>query len=421
MSDDREELELQALMRQLDDAYETTRPRSGFEDELWLKLQRRRPLAARLRDALAVIPGALRELPAVPTAAVAAVLVVVVAVGILTVGGGLHPGGTGTQLSQSAAGPQGPRADHGAQGLLPTPILNPGYVDSGLQPVPAAPNGAAQQPYGPLSAAAGAHLYFGPATMDWTGTFATPTVEAPVLVYGEPGLAQADQFAASLGASTSKQVRQINRFLGTYQGAGFTVSVRASIPQLPREPFFVLTPSNPAVTPGASAEDTANQLLTTYSLVPAWTYTVVVAQADPQNARVVYAREMTVPTGGTAQFVDWMGERYGVEVDVNNGKPVLAFGELPISLSPVDYRLITNDDAAQAAVNAPASGPAVITPTPVVHLDQAQLVYALAISGGQGYFEPAYLFSGTFAYNGQTYVKRVLVPLVDPSLRNSSP
>ena len=419
MSDDREELELQALMRQLDDAFETTRPRSGFEDELWSTLQRRRPVWTRVRDALAVIPGALRELPALPAAAIAAMLVVFVAAGILTVGGGLHPGGTTSALSQPAAGARAPGADHGSQGLLPTPGLHPGYVDNGLQPVPAAPDGTAQQPYGPLSAAAGARLYFGPATMDWTGTFATPTVDAPVLVYGEPGLARADQFAASLGASTSKQVRQVNGFLGTYQGTGFTVSVRASIPQLPREPFFVLTPSNPAATPGASAEDTANQLLTTYSLIPSWTYTVVVAQQDPQNARVVYAREMTVPEGGTAQFVDWTGERYGVEVDVRDGKPVLAFGELPISLSPVSYRLVTNDAAAQAAVNAPPSGPAVIAPAPIVHLDQAQLVYALAITGGQGYFEPAYLFSGTFAYNGQTYVKRVLVPLVDPSLRSS--
>jgi hypothetical protein len=48
-----------------------------------------------------------------------------------------------------------------------------------------------------------------------------------------------------------------------------------------------------------------------------------------------------------------------------------------------------------------------------------QLVYALAVSGQQGFYEPAYLFSGTFEYGGHTYTKRVLVPLVDPSLRSS--
>jgi hypothetical protein len=54
-----------------------------------------------------------------------------------------------------------------------------------------------------------------------------------------------------------------------------------------------------------------------------------------------------------------------------------------------------------------------------VDLRTVELVYALAVSNGQGFYEPAYLFSGTFSYNGQTYTKRVLVPLVDPSLRSS--
>jgi hypothetical protein len=48
-----------------------------------------------------------------------------------------------------------------------------------------------------------------------------------------------------------------------------------------------------------------------------------------------------------------------------------------------------------------------------------ELVYALAVSGAQGFYEPAYLFSGTFQYQGQMMVKRVLVPAVDPSQLNS--
>ena len=55
---------------------------------------------------------------------------------------------------------------------------------------------------------------------------------------------------------------------------------------------------------------------------------------------------------------------------------------------------------------------------PAVDLKSVELVYALAFARGQGYYEPAYLFSGTFSYNGQTYTKRVLVPLVDPTLRS---
>ena len=34
-----EDLELQALQRQLDDAFQTTRPRAAFEDELWLRMR----------------------------------------------------------------------------------------------------------------------------------------------------------------------------------------------------------------------------------------------------------------------------------------------------------------------------------------------------------------------------------------------
>lgn len=50
---DSDELELEALQRQLDDAFETTRPRAGFEDELWTRMQAKRPAGTRLRDAWA--------------------------------------------------------------------------------------------------------------------------------------------------------------------------------------------------------------------------------------------------------------------------------------------------------------------------------------------------------------------------------
>ena len=37
---------------------------------------------------------------------------------------------------------------------------------------------------------------------------------------------------------------------------------------------------------------------------------------------------------------------------------------------------------------------------------------ALAFAGDHSFYEPAYLFSGTFTHNGTTYVKRVLVPAI---------
>ena len=395
MSDDKDDLELAALQRQLDDAFETTRPRRGYEDELWLKLQARRPFWSRLRDALAGFAGGIREVPALPAATVAAVLVLAVGLGVLAVGGGLHIGGSHTY--SSALAPQA--GDQSRQGRLPTPALHPGLVDTGVPGSTSyAPNPAG------VSSQAPPNVYYGPATLTWTGTFTTGDVQAPVLTYVEPGLPAADQFAAALGASTSKQVRQVNGFLGTYAGAGFNVSVRGTVPELPREPYFILTPSAPV----------SGDILARYSLVPSWTALIVQG-----NDKSIYQRTYRLPDGSLAAFVNWTGDPDGIEVDMANGKAVQAFGQLPLALTPTSYRLISNDAAARAAVSSAPAGTSAISPTPVVQLSSVHLVYALAVAGGQGYFEPAYLFSGSFQYNGQTYVKRVLVPLVDPSLRSS--
>jgi len=391
------DLELAALQRQLDDAFETTRPRRGYEDELWLKLQARRPFWSRLRDALAGFAGAIRELPAVPAATVAAVLIVAVGLGVLAVGGGLHLGGGNTY--STAVAPQA--GDQSRQGRLPTPALHPGLVDTGVPGSSAYAPSVAGAPAQPPS-----NVYYGPATLTWTGTFTSRDVQAPVLTYTEPGLPAADQFAAALGASNSKQVRQVNGFLGTYAGADFNVSIRGTVPELPREPYFILTPSAPVT----------GDILARYSLVPSWTELIVEG-----SDRIIYQRAYRLPDGSFAAFVNWTGDPDGIEVDMVNGKSVQAFGQLPLPLTATSYRLISNDAAVTAAVSSAPAGTSVITPTPAVQLSSAQLVYALAVSGGQGYFEPAYLFSGSFQYNGQTYVKRVLVPLVDPSLRSSSP
>jgi len=402
-----DDLELQALQRELDDAFETTRPRRGFEDQLWLKLQARRPLSSRIRDALAGLGGAIRELPAFPAATVAVVLIVAVGLGVLALGG-LHP--ASRQLSETAGSGPIP-ADHANQGRLPTPELHPGLVDTGV------PGGSAYAPNAVGSYAAPSTIYYGPASLSWTGTFPTAVAQAPVLSYNEPGLAQADQFAGSLGASTSKQVRAVNGFLGTYGGQDFVVSVRGSVDQLPREPFFVLTPSNPSGAASADPTETALAFLSRYSLIPNWPYSVGVVQTNGL-VRVLFERELALSDGTSANFVDWSGERYGIEVDLSSGKPVQAFGQLPLNLASNDYRLISNDAAVSAALGSKPAGTSAISPTPTVHLDKVELVYALAVSGGQGYYEPACLFSGSFQYNGQTYVKRVLVPLVDPSLRS---
>src|SRR5438552_4587236 len=99
MSEPEEELELQALQRQLDDAFETTRPRTGFEDELWLRMQASRPARSRFRDALSGFLQGIREVPGVPAGVVAVLLVVVV--GVCTVGLRRVGGGGGRARSSS--------------------------------------------------------------------------------------------------------------------------------------------------------------------------------------------------------------------------------------------------------------------------------------------------------------------------------
>src|ERR1700682_1901845 len=121
MSED-EELDLLALQRQLDDAFQTSRPRPGFEDKLWIQMQARRPVWQRFRDAAAGFIGTLREAPAIPAGAVAIFLIVVVGAGIFTLSG-LHPGGapsTATSRDTQGGGANLP-AVAPAFGRLPAP------------------------------------------------------------------------------------------------------------------------------------------------------------------------------------------------------------------------------------------------------------------------------------------------------------
>lgn len=113
MGDQRADDELE---RRLDAAFASTRPRRGFEDELWRRLEARRPWWRKVR------------LPAVPIGralgGVAAVLLVgVLVVGVVRSGALRGPGGGGlSTASQSGAAPQSGAASQSlAFGLLPRP------------------------------------------------------------------------------------------------------------------------------------------------------------------------------------------------------------------------------------------------------------------------------------------------------------
>ena len=387
---EKEDLELEALQRQLDDAFETTRPRRGFEDELWLRIQARRPWWNRLRDAASAFAGSIWEAPAVPLGVVAVLLIVVVVVGVLS--SALRPNVESPSSLSEGAGSRY-QGDQAYFGRLPSPQLHPGLVDHARSPA------AAQGPSQPEFLGA-ADLYFGPANLTWAGTFSSNTIAAPVYRYVEPS---ADQSKALLGPLAS--------------ASGMTVSISSSAPELPREPVWTAVASGAAVPAGSDPGVRANTFLAAHNLLPTWPDEVSV-QAVGGQARVQFLRGFSLPDGGVAYLVNWNGERYGIEVDISGGR-LVATGPLALGLDEASYRLISNEKAAQLAVSSAPASSAAIQPVPTIRLDRVELVYALAISGGQGYYEPAYLFSGSFQYSGHTFVKRVLVPLVDPSLRSS--
>jgi hypothetical protein len=95
------------LERRLDAAFRATRPRRGFEDELWARLQARRPWWRRLGEA--------RHVPLAGAAAAVAALLLVGLVVTLVRFAGPHGGGTATSgATRTAAAPQAAPAASGA-------------------------------------------------------------------------------------------------------------------------------------------------------------------------------------------------------------------------------------------------------------------------------------------------------------------
>jgi hypothetical protein len=402
---DDEDLELQALQRQLDDAFETTRPRAGFEDALWSRMQARRPLWRRMREFFAGLVDSVREAPAVPGAAVAALLVVAIGAGVLALSV-VHEGGGGSITRSSESGSQFNGA--ASFGRLPTPALHPPPTADTALPKAPNPGTAAQPAYA---------VYLGPANLVWAGRFNFQLISAPVYRYSEPSAADADQFAASLGAS--RQGSAGAGALGSYSGDGFVLGVAGSIQALDREPYFYLTPDSSSLpAPGPAPAATADAFVAAHSLTPTWTYAVAVDQVG-DVVRVRYLRQFAVPGAGPAYLVDGLGERNGLEVDLRGGRPLQAIGPMPLFLASAAYPTISTGQALTMALASAPAAPASIKPIPTVNLTSVELVYSLAIAGDHSFYEPAFLFSGTFTYNGVAYVKRVLVPAVDPSQRSS--
>ena len=405
---DEEDLELQALQRQLDDAFQTTRPRAGFEDHLWAELQVRRPWWQRVRAGIAGLVGGIRRIPAAPAGAVAALLVVAIFIGVLAQGGfHLRGGGAAT----SAGSPF--QDEKGAQHV---PAVGSGSF--GRLPAPAAPGSASSTYPSQSSLALNAPLYTGPATLVWAGHLSLPVSTAPVYRFYEPTAVDADKFAMALGASPTFQASG-GQELARYSGDGFTLEVLASTPNS-REPQYIvrITDRSRLPAPGPTPASTAASFLAAHRLSPGWPDNVTVDQSG-NLVYVNYLRQFAVPGYTFAYLVDQSGTGYGLQVQLESGQPVMVTGPLPLSIESADYRIISVDQAARSAVASSTNGGGFATPPPTVRLTSAQLVYALVWAGDHSFYEPAFLFSGTFTHNGVTYVKRVLVPAVDPSQLSS--
>ena len=388
MSED-EDLELQALQRQLDDAFQTTRPRPGFEDELWLRMQSRRPSWQRLR---AVVAGRFAGIkPAVPSAAVAVGLVVLLGAGIYTLSGLGHGGGPASVAGGASTSQTAPGAP--VFGRVPRP-------------------GFAQALPVPQNAIAGAATEFdGPVNLVWAGSLQVNVSALPVYRYVEPTRADADRFAAAIGAVPSNDVAQGG--IGVYAGRDFTLVVLASVQSPPLEPYFNVSDLKKVAPPGSDSVIVATAYLTAHHLLPTWPYQTQV-QTIGTAVRTSFLRYFDVPGLGVANLVNSAGDRYGTDVDFVPGTTgAFEHGPLPLPLESATYPIISADQAIRSlgASSAPAS-----STIPVVRITQAELVYTVVWGGDHSYYEPAYLFSGTFSNHGVASIKRVLMPAVVPSL-----
>ena len=389
MSED-EDLELLALQRQLDDAFQTTRPRRDFEDELWLRMQSRRPIWRRVRDGVAGLIEGVREAPGVPSAAVAVALIVLLGAGIVTLGGLGRGGGATSTAARPATNDTGAGPGAPGFGAVPRPAYEPGLL------VPAGGTYAA---------------FAGPATLVWAGDLKVTVSALPVYRYAEPTAAQANSFAASVGALPSADVAQGG--IGVYAGRDFTLVVLASVAQPPREPYVNVSDLKSTVAPTSDSVAMATEYLAAHHLLPTWPYQTDV-QTSGTTVRVSFLRSFDVPGLGQANLVDSAGNRYGTEVDFAPGTTgAFEKAPMPLTLEPATYPIISADQAIRSlgASSAPSGGS-----VPVVRITKAELVYILVWGGDHSYYEPAYLFSGMFSNHGVPTVKHVLISAVVPSL-----
>jgi len=388
-----EERELESLQQRLDSAFATTRPRRGFEDELWSRIQARRSFWERLGESL-------RRIQLAPALGGLAVLVVVVAVGGLLLS---RPHANSGSTSATVAQP-GPRsavggADQNAQafGPLPRPALHSPAASPAQGATPSAPQRAPE--------------YAGPVTVTAVTAKVTLPATAQVARYPEWTAADADRFAAAIGARPIAQpVPLATGVLGAYSGPTFTVLVYATDPGQGSEPRVVITPKgSPAAgnpTDDAAIVQWARDYLSAYQVPPDASAKGPTVDRGPASVTVRWSR--VVGVGLTAFEVGASGLEEGWEATLRGDLTVLgAVAPAPLVMDFATYGLATAQQLTDLATSAGGAGPQVV-------LDTAQVVYVVATDGTHGYFEPAVMYIGHFSQGGVQYEKRIIVPAVAP-------
>ena len=259
--------------------------------------------------------------------------------------------------------------------------------------------------------------YFGPAVLSWSGRLPALSSSAPVFRFTLPGPADADALAARLHATPEAPGSVVK----TYRTPdGWHLSIGFGDP-LAQQPTFTLQrdlspPAGPLPSEAAVRAAAADEL-SRLGLTPSWRSRVSVDSftAQGQNTPIfVVTYERLIALGGdTARQVDGSGDPAGIHVTVDAGARVVGIaGVVPAQEETAAYGLRSGTSAVQTALSAPATAPGGNGAVPAVSLSHAELVYQVVESEGQGFLEPAYLFTGTFQSNGQTFEKRVLVPAV---------
>jgi hypothetical protein len=326
------------LERRLEAMFHSARPRRGFEEDLWQRIDARRPWHQRLGRRLR---PAVRYAPALAT-------ILVVSLGITWLAGNFHGSGAGSGTSTTSAGAPaysgGEKSAAPAFGVLPR-------IATGAQPSLAAPQASAAN----ADATAG---------LSFSGTLPSLPSELPVYRYDEPAAGDRARIAAALQA----------------QSGLAAIAVTASDAARGLEPQFVFNAPAPSGSQGG-VDQAANAFLAAHNLVPRFAFQLTQASSGNQ---VIYGRVFDGPAGPIRQ-VRPDGGVAGLTIDITGGT-VSGRGPLDLPLTTASYPARPAADALTAAHVRLGSGAAA--------LDHAELVYVLVVAGGHGYYEPELHLTG---------------------------